>query len=133
MGFTNFGNFGKKVSEFNAQRREKNMEQLRVKSQKAENENKSLEEEQMLRKSIEKHSELKKQVREQKLVKVKGAIEGFNKLGNKFENKSKGNKFDILGNNSSNNKKPELFGNHSQNKPKKVKSKPGKTVKIKIE
>lgn len=116
MGFINFGNFGKKISEFNAERREKNMEKLRTKAQNAETENKRLEEEMQLRKSLEKHNELKKQVKEQRVAKVKGAIDGFNKLGSKFENKSKENKFDILGNNNSKKKKPELFGNGQNNK-----------------
>ncbi len=89
MGFTNIGNFGKKISEFNAQRREKNMEKLRMKAQTAEVENKKLEEEMVLRKSLEKNAGLKKQVKEQKLAKVKGVIEKLNKAGNKFEDKSK--------------------------------------------
>jgi len=100
MGFTNIGNFGKKISEFNAQRREKNMEKLRMKAQTAEVENKKLEEEMVLRKSLEKNAGLKKQVKEQKLAKVKGVIEKLNKAGNKFEDKSK-NKFNILGNQNS--------------------------------
>jgi len=60
MGFTNIGNFGKKISEFNAQRREKNMEKLRMKAQTAEVENKKLEEEMVLRKSLEKNARFEK-------------------------------------------------------------------------
>lgn len=91
------------------------MNKLRVKAQDAESDNKRLEEEMQLRKSIDKQNELKKQVKELKVAKVKGMIEGFNKIGEKFENKSKENKFDILGNNNSKKKKPELFGK-SKNK-----------------
>lgn len=87
MVFKNIGNFGKRVSEYNAQRREKNMERLRVKSQKAEEDNKRLEEELVLRKSIEKNSKLKKEVKEQKTAKPKEGLERFNKIGSKFEKK----------------------------------------------
>lgn len=116
MGFTNIGNFGKKISEFNAERREKNMEKLRTKAKNAETDNARLQEEMQLRKSIEMNNQLKKQVNEQKMAKVKGVIEGFNKLGEKFENKDKSKKFDILGNGNSEKKKPELFGNGQNNK-----------------
>lgn len=116
MGFTNIGNFGRKISEFNAERKEKNRDKLRVKAQNAEIENVKLQEEKELRKSLEKNAQLKKEVNEQKMAKVKGVVEGFNKLGNKFENKSKENKFDILGNDKSKKKKPELFGNGQNNK-----------------
>lgn len=116
MGFTNFGNFGKKISEFNAQRREKNMNKLRMKAQNAETENIRLQEEMKLKKSIEKNSELKKQVKEQKIAKIKGVIQGLNKVGEKFENNSDNGKFNILGNQNSDKNTPELFGKSKKNK-----------------
>jgi len=60
MGFTNIGNFGKKISEFNAQRREKNMEKLRMKAQTAEVENKKLEEEMVFEKISRKECRFEK-------------------------------------------------------------------------
>lgn len=116
MGFTNFGNFGKKISEYNAQRREKNMEKLRTKVQTAEEENKKLEEEMQLRKTLEKNTKLKKQVKEQRSAKIKGVIEGLNKLGEKFEKSDKNHKFDPLGSGNSNKKAPDLFGNSEKKK-----------------
>lgn len=116
MGFTNFGNFGKKISEFNAQRREKNMEKLRVKSQNAEIENAKLQEEMQLRKALDKNAELKKQVKDQKTAKLRGVVDKISKLGDKFEDNNKIGKFDILGNNNSEKKTPELFGKSRNNK-----------------
>lgn len=109
MGFTNFGNFGRKISEFNAERREKNMEKLRVKAKSADDENIRLQEELALRKSINKNAKLKKQVDEQKNSTVKELLKKVNKSGKKYEKKDKENKFDILGNNSEK-KLPQMFG-----------------------
>jgi len=116
MGFTNFGNFGKKLSEFNAERREKNIDKLRLKAQNAETENKRLEEEMGLRKSLEKNSELKKQIKDKKFAKVKGVIEKINQTGNKFEKKSQKKNFDILGNQNSEKKEQKFFGTSGKNK-----------------
>lgn len=96
--FNNIGNFGKKVSEYNAQRRDKNLEKLRVKSQSAEVENKKLQEEMQLRKSLEKNKQLKKQVSEQKTAKFRSVIERLNQSSEKHANNSGRNKFDVLGN-----------------------------------
>ena len=54
--------------------------------------------------------------KEQKTAKIKGVMEGLSKLGDKFEQKDKSQKFDILGNNNSKKKTPELFGNGQNNK-----------------
>lgn len=116
MVFKNIGNFGKKLSEYNEGRREKNMEKLRLKAQKAEADNKRLEEEKLLRKSLDKNAALKKEVKEQKTAKLKSALEGFNKLGEKFEKNSKEGKFDVLGNQKSKKQLPEMFGNNKNNK-----------------
>lgn len=114
--FNNIGNFGKKLSEFNEERRDKNLEKLRTKAQNAEKDNQRLEEEKLLRKTIEKHNQLKKEVNEQKTAKVRGVIDKLNQLGDKFEKKSKEGKFDVLGNKKSKEKSPQLFGNNENSK-----------------
>lgn len=108
--FNNIGNFGRKVSEFNAERREKNLVKLRTKAQEADVENKKIEEEIALRKQLAKNTALKKDLSDQKLAKVKGIAQKFSELGDKFEKADKGNKFDVLG---SGGKKdlPDMFGN----------------------
>ena len=112
MVIRNIGNFGRKVSEYNAQRRDRNLEKLRVKAANAEEEKKKLEEAKKLKGQVQETKDIKKEMNKEKLQKAKDAVGQLKKVGGNYENKS-GNKLDVLGNNNPNNKKelPDLFGN----------------------
>ena len=115
MVFKNIGNFGKKIAEYNAQRREINREKLRTKAQNAEGDMEKLEEEKKLRQVLVKHDELKQEVKQQRTAKMRGIVQGFNKIGAKFQKQrnKKDSKFDILGGNNTqkSNKLPQMTGN----------------------
>lgn len=69
-----FGNFGKKITEYNEKMRERNMQKLRLSAEKAEKENKKLQEEFKLRKKIEENKKLKQKVSDQRYKPVKDAL-----------------------------------------------------------
>ena len=89
MGFTNIGNFGRKLSEFNNKQREKKLNNLKVKTVAAKLEDKKIKEELELRKDIEQHKILKKKLNEEKMKK-------FSKLGQRFEPKPNSKKKNTL-------------------------------------
>lgn len=112
MSFKNIGNFARKVSEFNAQRRDKNLEKMRLKAQSAEIENKKIQEEMQLRKALNKNKELKRGLAEAKREPLKKIVERFSNAANNLEKKE--NKMNVLGN--SNKKQPELFSKNPNTK-----------------
>lgn len=99
MVFKNIGNFGKKISEYNSERRKKNMDKLRLEAEKAKQ--KELE--------IKEKVKLKKQIAKSKQIQEQEDPNAFQKLKKFAENIEKKNQ------SKQKSEMPSLFG---QNKPK---------------
>lgn len=81
--FSNIGNFGRKVSDLNEQRKEKQFDKLKDKALKADMETKKLQEEQKLRNKIKKRDQLKSKLRDDKKKNFEQRLNKFSFEGDK--------------------------------------------------
>lgn len=119
--FTNFGNFGRKISEYNEERKEKNREKLQMKVEKAEKDAVKAAEEKELLKRFAKAEKTKQETKALRNAKLNKFLDKAKKIGDKSSKKSSSKKsksgnFDILGGSNSKNGPPELLGNNNKDR-----------------